>query len=136
MKKVVLILLVVLLAGCSSNEDSLSKVEEFEMKLACRQLVDDFEERVEYFSFGSTTGKTLEVFYSPKENSCLFVTKQTNDFMETDNRSFEIYQLRDVLRNLIIDTRSGCMGSETACADYPDTFEASDDFYSMVQEYR
>ena len=121
----------VLLVGCASDESLLSKKQEcFDYRSGLEE-----EHNSDYLGSDLATSTTImKVFYSPKQDSCLYVmetsSRNTND--PGANGSMEALGLYDHLTGDRLYLAEGCDG-ELHCGF--STQEARNKFYEELKKY-
>lgn len=147
MKKIViisLILWVILLWGCSKNQESqepqnsntLSKAELFDKKKECasyeEQIKQTISERNKLFETDPSKSyeKLQEIFYSPEKNSCLYIVKRAFfDVCEEVHQEQLVYDFFSKYEWWIIGSKI-CPCSKSQ----PDEYCKYDSYYSINNE--
>lgn len=114
MKKIILVIFFTfLLTGCANKQVSQSNpANDFQNKKECASLTREIENKIheKYVKDTERTAQLEEIFYSKKNNSCLYKMSAS---VLINNVYFKSYQLIDALTEKIIATTDGCLPAET-----------------------
>ena len=126
MKKLFLVIIAALfVSGCAinSNDDIFSKKKE------CAELRAGIEQHLMDLNSGTERVQLNKIFYSPKENTCLY-TMTTNTVEGEIRRSY--YDLYDALTNEKVASEVGCLPRDIC---EKDPTQASEDFDALIKKY-
>lgn len=106
MKKIVFVLMLISLSGCVYRDNySVSQIDKnFELKQECSKLIDKEKDIIEIYNTENTPYNNLsllEIFYSPKKNTCIegFVRITKTELIENKPTIFTAYVLKDLIEN-------------------------------------
>lgn len=129
---VLAMVLIVILGGISISRFLVADDDEFARKQECSKYVATVEKKLKESSFAapdlssSQSNTLLEMFYSPKNESCLYVWEQA---LITSSGDIFFYTLTDALSGQIILRTEGLMVGQ------PDFFAKKQAFFDAIKQF-